>query len=233
MGEITAHRCAHQAVHTQTGQYRSSNSSTPFFFQKGRLSKGKLEPWTGTIDLPPAQELRETGQPPSRRSGLTHAIKSGATLTGGKPEQLWEGGKDRSGLDTMLVDEAWRRVRLHQRIPVKFTLLGLLLAASDYDKGATHYLVKGFREGFHLRLDRPVDQIASDRKRNKRVVKGNIKTALDNPEAVEAKLEKELLAKRMIGPFLRPVFPPYIISPLDLRKKKVDTAIKLIQQAGQ
>ncbi len=184
------------------------------------------------------------------------------------PEQLWEGGKNRSGLDTTLVDEAWRQVRPHERIPVKFTLLGLLLAASDYEKGDTHYLVKGFREAFHLRLDRPVDQIASYRKSNKRVVKGNNKTAFDNPEAVDAKLEKELLAKRMIGPFLGPVFPAYVISPLGLRKKKVpgkfrvihdlsapfegisvnsciptkdgtvtydtvDTAIQLIQRAGQ
>ncbi len=142
------------------------------------------------------------------------------------------------------------------------------MAAFDYDKRATHYLVEGFREGFHLRLDRPVNQIASDRKSNKRVVKGNNKTALDNPEAMEAKLVKELFAKRMIGPFLWPVFPAYIISPLGLQKKKVsgkfrvihnlsapfesisvnsciptkdgavmydtvDTAIKVIQRAGQ
>ncbi len=38
---------------------------------------------------------------------------------------------------------------------------------------------------------------------------------------MEAKLEKELLAKRMIGPFLGPDFPTYVISPLGLRKKKV------------
>ncbi len=99
-------------------------------------------------------------------------------------------------------------------------MLGLLLAASDYDTRATHYLVKGIREGFHLRLDRPVDQIVSDRRSNKRVVKGNNKTALGNPQAVEAKLEKEILAKRMIGPFLGPVFPSYVISPLGIWKKK-------------
>ncbi len=202
-GEITARRCAHWAVLTQTGQSRSSNSSSPFFLKKGRLLKGQLEPWTWTIDLPPAQELRETGQPPSRRSGPTPAIKSAATLTGGTPEQLWEGGKNRSWLETILVDEAWRQVRPPQRTPVKFTLLGLLLATFDYDTRATHYLVEGFREGFHLRLDRPVDQLTSDRRSNKRVIKGNNKTALDNPQAVEDKLEKELLAKRMIGPVAR------------------------------
>ncbi len=72
-----------------------------------------------------------------------------------------------------------------------------------------------------MRLDRPIDQIALDRMNNKRVVKENNNTALDNPQAVKAKLEKELLAKRMIGPFLGPVFPSYVISRLGLRKKKV------------
>ncbi len=105
-------------------------------------------------------------------------------------------------------------------------------------------------------------------KSNKRAMNGNNKIALDNPQAMEAKLEKELLAKRMIGPLLGLVFPSYFISPLGLRKKKVpgkfrvihdlsapfvgisinsciptrdgtvtydtmDTAIQLIQQAGQ
>ncbi len=133
-----------------------------------------------------------------------------------------------SGLGTTLMDEAWRQVRPHQRTPVKFTLLGLLLATSDYDTRATHYLVEGFREGFQLRLNRPVDQIASDMRSNKRVVKGNNKTALDNPQAMEAKLEKELLAKRMIVPFLGPVFPSYIISPLSLWKKKVPGKFRII-----
>ncbi len=58
-------------------------------------------------------------------------------------------GNTKSRLDTTLGDEAWRQVRPHQRTPVKFALLGLLL---------------------------------------------NNKTALDNTQAVEAKLEKELLA---------------------------------------
>ncbi len=58
-----------------------------------------------------------------------------------------------------------------------------------------------------MRLDRPVDQIALDRINNKRVVTGNNKTALDNPQAVEAKLEKELFTKRMIRPFLGPSSP--------------------------
>lgn len=36
---------------------------------------------------------------------------------------------------------------------------------------------------------RPVDQITIDRRGNKMAVKGNNKTALDNPQAMVAKLE--------------------------------------------
>ncbi len=85
--------------------------------------------------------------------------------------------------------------------------------ASGYDASSTHYLVEGFRQGFHLRLERPVDQISEYRRCNKQAMKGNNKTALDNPQAMEVKLEKELQVKRMIGLFMGPVFPSYIISP--------------------
>ncbi len=79
------------------------------------------------------------------------------------------------------MDEAWRQVWPHQRTPVKFALLGLLLTASDYNTNSTYYLVEGFRQGFRLRLNILIDQIALDRMNNKRVVKGNNKTALGNP----------------------------------------------------
>ncbi len=45
---------------------------------------------------------------------------------------------------------------------------------------------------------------------------------------MQAKLEKELLAKRMIGPFLWPIFPSYIISHLGPRKKKVSGKFRVI-----
>ncbi len=44
--------------------------------------------------------------------------------------------------------------------------------------------------------------------------------ALTNPLVVGEKLEKELKAKRIIGPFMRPVFPAYFFSPLGLGAKK-------------
>ncbi len=104
----------------------------------------------------------------------------------------------------------------HQRTTVKLALLGLLLEASGYEETSTHYLVEGFRQGFHLRLNRPIDQITLDKKVNKSTLEGN-----NNPQAMEAKLEKVLLAKRMIRPFL-------VISPLGLRKKKVPGKFRVI-----
>ncbi len=88
------------------------------------------------------------------------------------------------------------------------------MAASAYDENKSDYLVECFREGFHLRLDRPVHQIVKDRTHNARTIKGNNKTALIDPKAIEDRLEKELKARRIIGPFMGPVSPPYVISPL-------------------
>ncbi len=113
VGEITARRCAHRAVLTQTGQSRSSNSSTPFFLQKGRLSKGQLEPWTGTIDLPQSRSGGRQGSHP--QEGVAQPTPLNLVTP-----SLCEGGKNRSGLDTTLVDEAWWQVRPHQRTLVKF-----------------------------------------------------------------------------------------------------------------
>ncbi len=116
----------------------------------------------------------------------------------------------------------------NQRTQVKFALLGLLLEASGYEETSTRYLVDVFRQGFHLRLDRPINQLTLDWKRNKRTVEGNNKMALSNSQCVKAKLEKELLAKRMIGPFLGLVFQAYVISPLGLRKKKFPGKFRVI-----
>ncbi len=90
-------------------------------------SQGAEEDWTATL----------------KKEWLNPITRYCATLTGGTPEQLWEGGNTKSRLDATLVDEAWREVRPHQRTTVKFALLGLLLTASDYDTSSTHYLVEG------------------------------------------------------------------------------------------
>ncbi len=94
-------------------------------------------------------------------------------------------------------------------------------------RDATWWMV--FRQGFRLRLDWPIHQILKDKQANIRMVKGNNKTALTIPRPVEEKLTKVLRAKRMIRPFLVPVFQAYMISPLDLRAKKVPGKFRVIQ----
>ncbi len=114
-------------------------------------------------------------------------------------------------------------------MPVNAGHLLALLVEAGYNNDKTRYLVVGFRQGFRLRLNRPIDQIVKDRQANIRMVIGNNKTGLTNPQVVEEKLTKELRAKRMIEPLLRPVFLAYVISPLGLRAKKVPGKFRLIQ----
>ncbi|XP_073249624.1 uncharacterized protein [Porites lutea] len=54
--------------------------------------------------------------------------------------------------------------------------------------------------------------------------------ALDNPEAVDAKLQKELEVHRLAGPFQSPPLSPFWISPLGLVLKKVQGEFRLIHQ---
>ncbi len=137
-------------------------------------------------------------------------------------------GKRASTLDSALLDQDWENVMPHQWTTVNAGRLLALLVEAGYDRDKTYYLVDVFRQGFHLRLDRPIHQLVKNRLANTRTVKGNNKMALINPRAVEEKLTKELRAKRMIGPFLGPVFPAYVISPLGLQAKKVPGKFRVI-----
>ena len=55
-------------------------------------------------------------------------------------------------------------------------------------------------------------------------------SALDNPEAVDAKLQKELEVHRLAGPFRSPPLSPFWISPLGLVPKKIQGEFRLIHQ---
>ena len=56
----------------------------------------------------------------------------------------------------------------------------------------------------------------------------NLMSALNNPEAVDAKLQKELEAHRLAGPFQSPPLSAFWISPLGLIPKKVQGKFRLI-----
>ncbi len=71
---------------------RNNSSSSPFFLKLGRSSKEQLEPWTGTTDLPRAQELWKIGMRPSRRSDTTLVTRPGATFTGECQNNHGKGG---------------------------------------------------------------------------------------------------------------------------------------------
>ena len=178
----------------------------------------KVHPLTGAIRKIVKRAICDTGATPSphhhRHEGIQH--------------QIWEGGKQKSKLNRSLLDKNWRDMDPHQRTPVKYSRLGEFLKEAGYSAKKTQYLVKGFEQGFRLRLDRSVAQLAADREKNTRKVSGNNKTSIANPKAVEAKLTKELEARRMIGPFSGPVFNNYVVSPLGLRKKKDPGKFRII-----
>ena len=88
--------------------------------------------------------------------------------------------------------------------PVKVERLGFLL--EGYTPSTVEFLLFGFTQGFpvHFQGDRKYRTAA------------NLMSALDNPEAVDAKLQKELEAHRLAGPFQSPPLSPFWISPLGL-----------------
>ena len=78
--------------------------------------------------------------------------------------------------------------------------------------------MKGFREGF------PVHYAGSRFSCDS----PNLKFALQNPAAVDAKLCKELESHRLAGPFTSPPFSVFRVSPLGLVPKKTEGEFRLI-----
>ena len=87
-----------------------------------------------------------------------------------------------------------------------------------YDSALTSILSFGFQFGFplHFRGDR-VSFFAT-----------NLISAQHNPEIVSAKISKELAAGRIAGPFDRPPFPNFRVSPLGVVPKKAPGEYRLI-----
>lgn len=80
------------------------------------------------------------------------------------------------------------------------------------------FLAKGFGEGFPLHYEGSHYSCHAT----------NLISALQNPAVVEAKLHKELEARRLAGPFSSPPFPVFRISPLGLVPKKIEGEFRLI-----
>ena len=81
---------------------------------------------------------------------------------------------------------------------------------SGYIPSLVELLSNGFNYGFPLHYEGPQDSSCAK----------NLLSAIQNPEAVDAKLDKEIAAHRIASPYSSPPFPHFRISPLGLVPKK-------------
>jgi hypothetical protein len=87
-----------------------------------------------------------------------------------------------------------------------------------YDVHVVSLLHKGFTLGFPLHFSG--DRISFCSK--------NLASAYEHPDIVSAKLDKELQANRIAGPFHEPPFPNFRVSPLGVVPKKTPGEFRLI-----
>ena len=101
--------------------------------------------------------------------------------------------------------------------PVKVDRLEFLL--QDYVSNLAIYLVHGFRYGFRIQFigNRAPFEFP------------NLKSALQNPDLVLSKLQKEIDAGRIVGPLTNAPFPDFRTSPIGIVPKKTPNEVRLIQ----
>ena len=87
-----------------------------------------------------------------------------------------------------------------------------------YSEDKRAYLVDGCTNRFRLHFTGLRDAQDSH----------NLKSALENPGVVKAKLESELKAGRIAGPFRNPPHPDLKISPLGVVPKRQEGKFRLI-----
>ncbi len=101
-----------------------------------------------------------------------------------------------------------RLLRLQLPTLVKVDNLKILL--QGYKPNIVDTLISGFSFGFRIHFHGAEQSFEAS----------NLRSALDNSEAVDAKLRKELEAGRIAGPFGGPSFPNFRVSTLCLVPKK-------------
>ncbi|XP_033730175.1 uncharacterized protein LOC117319492 [Pecten maximus] len=91
-----------------------------------------------------------------------------------------------------------------------------MIEGYDYEK--KQYLVQGFKEGFRIHYDggefKPTCQ--------------NLKSAKEFPHIIKDKLQKELKAGRIAGPFITPPYNDYHTSPIGVVPKKEPGKFRMI-----
>ena len=100
--------------------------------------------------------------------------------------------------------------------PVKVDRLEQLL--TGYSPALKTFLVDGFRCGFRIHFFGEQSSFESP----------NLKSALQSPDIVSAKLQKEIDAGRIVGPFRTHPFPVFRTSPIGLVPKKTPNEFRLI-----
>ena len=107
---------------------------------------------------------------------------------------------------------------LPRELPTPVNSDRLQFFLSGYIPSVVELLSNGFNYGFPLHYEGPQDSSCAK----------NLLSAIQNPEAVDAKLDKEIAAHRIAGPYSSPPFPHFRISPLGLVPKKKEGEFRLI-----
>ena len=94
--------------------------------------------------------------------------------------------------------------------PVNFEKLNELLERSNYDEHKRDFLVRGFKEGFHLNYEGPV---------HRRDISHNIPFTVGDKKEMWKKIMKEVSLGHFAGPFDSIPFEHYIQSPIGLVPK--------------
>lgn len=107
---------------------------------------------------------------------------------------------------------------LRSLAPSPINLTNLTVALSSYNNDEAEFLLDGFTNGFSLNYTGP---------RQPRVSK-NLNSALQNIQIVQQKIDKELAAGRVAGPFKDPPLVNLQVSPIGLVPKKAPGEYRLI-----
>ena len=104
-------------------------------------------------------------------------------------------------------------------LPTPVRIDRFLSFLDGYTPSTVRYLRDGFTAGFHLHYTGQLISVHSQ----------NLSSALEKPEAVDFKLDKELSAQRLAGLFSDPPFETFHVSPLGVVPKKTPGEYRLIQ----
>ena len=103
-------------------------------------------------------------------------------------------------------------------LPAPIRVHNLCLLLSGYIHSTVEFLRSGFTDGLTLHYEG--DHVSFETT--------NLKSALEHPKVVDAKLKKELDAHRLAGPFHSPPFPVFHVSPIVVVPKKSPGEFRLI-----